>query len=373
MLKYKILLLLWFVLVSGAKAQLLRDEPAQQLVRQCIDKIYNFEFAAADPIIKTIRDRYPKHPVAPMLVSLKLYWQGTPLRSDKPVYQEYLRQLKQTLALAKTLLDKNEADPEGIFFALAAHSYLAMQVSEEGHYMEAMLEARKTYDYLKQGMKLKEVYPDFLMSTGLYNYYVVQYPENHPMVKPLMLFFSNGDKALGIGQLSKASQLGMFTKTEALYYLMHIYVKHEMQFAKALNCAAALTGQFPNNLFYALRHAELLVLNGRFDEANPVIGKLLLYPDKIFQSSGLVFKGIIAEKKDGNAETARGYYEKAIGLKAIERRYTSDYYAMAYAGLGRLAAKEGKKELAKAYYKKALDIAEYESIIREAKNYLKNG
>jgi Tfp pilus assembly protein PilF len=45
---------------------------------------------------------------------------------------------------------------------------------------------------------------------------------------------------------------------------------------------------------------------------------------------------------------------------------------MAYAGLARLAAREGKKEEARHSYRKALELAEYESTRREAKNYLKN-
>jgi hypothetical protein len=264
----KSVLVLW--VCGGActvsRAQLLRDADTQGVLRQTIDRIYNFQFAEADPLIATIRGRYPQHPVSPMLVALKLYWQGMPLRKEKPLYAEYLRQVHLTLQQANVLLDKDEHDPEGTFFALAAHSYLALQASEENQTMEALAEARKAYGYLRAGMKLTGTYPDFYLSTGLYNYYVVQYPQTHPAIRPLMLFFADGDKKMGLAQLETGAAKGIFTRTEALYYLVHIYAKHEMQWPRALAFSSRLHTQFPANLLFLMRHTEMLVLNGCYED-----------------------------------------------------------------------------------------------------------
>lgn len=370
----KFVLLSW--LCCGAytvsRAQLLRDADTQGLLRQAIDRIYNFQFAEADPLIGTIRSRYPQHPVSPMLLALKLYWQGMPLRKEKPMYAEYLRQVQLTLRLADALLARDERDPEATFFALAAHSYLALQASEEGQPVEALSEARKAYGYLRAGMKLTGTYPDFYLSTGLYNYYVVQYPQTHPAVKPLMLFFADGNKQTGLAQLETGAARGVFTRTEALYYLVHIYAKYEMQWARALACSSRLHAQFPANLFFLMRHAEMLVLNGRYDEAEPLAGQLAVLPDKVFQATAAVLRGLIAEKGHKDPAEARKQYAAALRLRAYDRRYTQDYYGMAYAGLARLAAREGKAEDARRFYRKALELAEYASTRREAKHYLKN-
>jgi predicted RNA polymerase sigma factor len=81
---------------------------------------------------------------------------------------------------------------------------------------------------------------------------------------------------------------------------------------------------------------------------------------------------MIAEKGPERPAEARKQYAAALRLRAYDRRYTQDYYGMAYAGLARLAVREGKTEEARHSYKKALELAEYESTRREAKNYLKN-
>jgi tetratricopeptide (TPR) repeat protein len=301
---------------------LLEDKDTQEKLREAINLIYNFQFPQAEPLIKTIRERYPQHPVYPMLMSLKLFWQGMPLRKENPLYPEYLDHLRKTLKQTSLLIDKSPHDPEATFFALAAHSYLALQASEEGQSMEVLAEARKAYGYLRAGSKLTQTYPDFLFSTGLYNYYVVQYPATHPAVKPLMVFFADGDKAKGLQQLEKAAGEGVFTRTEALFYLMHITVKHESQFSRALGYSSRLVTRFPGNLLYKMRHAELLVLNGRYREAVPLIREIQAHPDKVYQATAEILLGLIAEKSEKNVEKARGHFIRALRLKAYERRYT---------------------------------------------------
>lgn len=367
-------LLLWLCCgaYTAGRAQLLRDADTQGVLRQAIDRIYNFQFAEADPLIGTIRSRYPQHPVSPMLVALKLYWQGMPLRKDKPEYAEYLRYVHLTLRQADAMLDKDASDPEGTFFALAAHSYLALLAAEEGQTMQAFGEARKAYGYLRTGMKLTGAHPDFYLSTGLYNYYVVQYPQTHPAVKPLMVFFADGDKKTGLGQLETGAARGIFTRTEALYYLVHIYAKYEMQWARALACSGRLHAQYPANLLYLMRHAEMLVFNGRYDEAAPLAAQLAAQPDKVFQATAAVLRGLISEKGQQDPAEARKQYAAALRLRAYDRRYTQDYYGMAYAGMARLALREGKREEARHFYRKTLELAEYASTRQEARKYLKH-
>ena len=53
-----------------------------------------------------------------------------------------------------------------------------------------------------------------------------------------------------------------------------------------------------------------------------------------------------------------------------DERYTKDYYAMTYLGLGRISQRAGNKKRAEEMYKKALDIAENKGVIAEAKKNL---
>jgi tetratricopeptide (TPR) repeat protein len=121
-----------------------------------------------------------------------------------------------------------------------------------------------------------------------------------------------------------------------------------------------------------MRHAEMLVAAGKYDQAQPYIKQLLAQKHNMFQSAAYIFLGLIQERQHKNFAMARTHFQHAFKLSPPDKRYTQDYYAMAYAGLARMASKEGNKEAAKNYYKKTLDLAEYDGTIREAKTYLKN-
>lgn len=361
-----------FLIFSSVQAQLLTDTLAQQQIKQALDKIYNFEFASAERMITTVQKRYPRHPVSPMLQALYISWKHYPMDIRSQAYVTYQHYLREALEKNKTTFGEDTSNPEGIFFALSAHSYLSLVAAEEKDYMKALSEAKKTYAFMKEGFDLMNKFPEFFFSTGLYNYYVVQYPENHSVVKPFMFFFTDGNKELGLQQMEKSIHRGVFTRTEACYWLAHIYIKHDFKLQKALHYTQLLINKYPANSQYVMRHAEMLVANGKYEQAQPFIQQLLAQQNKMFHGAAYIFQGIIQEKGVKNHALARLNYQKAFTLGLNDKRYTKDYYAQAYAGLARIADKEGNKQSAREYYKKTLELAEYESTIREAKNYLKN-
>jgi tetratricopeptide (TPR) repeat protein len=356
----------------SAQAQLLTDTLAQRQIKLALDKIYNFEFATAENMISAIQNRYPRHPVGPMLQALHTFWKNFPIETKSQAYVAYQQYLWEALEKNKATFGEDTSNPEGIFFALSAHSYLAMMASEEKEYMKALSEAKKAYAFMKKGFELVSKFPEFYFSTGSYNYYVIQYPENHPVVKPFMFFFANGNKALGLQQMERSIHQGVFTRTEACYWLAHIYIKHEIKPQKALGYTQWLIDKYPANIHYVMRHAEMLVANGKYHQAQPYIKQLLAHPNKLFHGAAYIFGGIIQEKEENNHALARLNYQRAFNLGVADRRYTKDLYAQAYAGLARIADKEGNKQRAKEYYKKTLELAEYETTVREAKTYLKN-
>jgi hypothetical protein len=362
---------IWLASFS-VQAQLLTDTLAQQQIKLALDKIYNFEFTAAEGMIQSIQKSYPRHPVSPMLQALYTSWKHFPMDPKSQAYTNYQQYLRESLEMNKATFGDNTSHPEGIFFALSAHSYLSLVASEEKDYMKALSEAKKSYAFMKKGFDLMNKFPEFYFSTGLYNYYVVQYPENHPVVKPFMFFFTSGNKQLGLQQMEKSIHQGTFTRIEACYWLAHIYIKHENKPQKALHYTQQLINKYPANIHYVMRHAEMLIANGKYEQAQPYIQKLLAHQNKLFHGAAYIFQGVIQEKGVKNHALARLNYQRAFNLSVADKRYTKDLYAQAYAGLARIADTEGNKLAAKDLYRKTLELAEYDSTVREAKHYLKN-
>lgn len=80
------------------------------------------------------------------------------------------------------------------------------------------------------------------------------------------------------------------------------------------------------------------------------------------------FTGMLAEYADKDDKEATEAYQIALRLP-FNDPYTKEYHAFAYAGLARIAARANDQNRAKINYKKALAIAQYKSLIREAKGY----
>lgn len=344
------------------------DTSVQQAILKTLDHIYNFEFAEADDLIRQLRARYPQHPLGPILRATELELQYLPLHENKAATAQFIQAANQGLELSKKILQKNEDDPEGVFFALTAHSFLASLYNNQSESMKAVSESRKAYGYLKDGFKLSDKSPDFYFTTGLYNYYVERYPMDHPMVRPFMIFFDDGDMAQGLKQMDIAARKALFMRVSANYYLAHIYLKHEINPGRATVYTKYLADTYPANPLFGMIHAESLLLAGRYAEARPYVQRLKLMKNKLVPLAIGTFEGMLAEYADKDENKAAELYQAALKLPYNDP-YTKEYQAFAYAGLARIAARANDRPRAKGYYKKALSIAQYKGLIREAKAY----
>jgi hypothetical protein len=369
----KRLLLLIFCVFSSSTifAQLLNDTESKQLIIKGLDKLYNYEFKDADSFFQKVKTKYPKHPVSPLLSALQLQWQHLPVEKNPKILAQYIALLEKCQTLAEPLLNDHSRKAEGTFFMVASHGYIALVLNDKKDQVKAANEARKAYGYLKDGRKWTDKNPEFLFTSGIYNFYRVQYPETHPAVKPIMIFFEDGNKKLGLSQLEQAIQKSVFSRIEAAYYLTGVNLKYEANYAKALIYSTWLHERYPNNLLYTMRHAETLVFNGKYDEASALIPALKKSNDKVYVLAALTFEALIAEKSKKNDKQASESYNLVLKIQPTDR-HTNDYYAMAFAGLARIANRAGNPTRATDLYNKCLEYAEYNATKKEAKGYLDN-
>lgn len=355
---------------ASSFAQLLNDNESKQLIIKGLDKLYNYEFKEADTYFQGVKAKYPKHPVTPLLSALQVQWLNLPIEQNPKALNQYLALLEKCQLSAETLLQDPSKKAEAIFFLVASHGYIALVLNYKKEQVKAANEARKAYAYLKDGKQLTEKNPEFLFTSGLYNFYRIQYPETHPIVKPVMLFFDNGNKKLGINQLEQAVQKSVFSRIEAAFYLMGVCLKYESNYPKALLYSNWLHERYPNNLIYTMRHTESLIMNGKINEALPLIQQLKHTNDKVYLLAGNLFEGLISEKFKKNDKAAAEQYVNVLKMQPNDR-YTNDYYAMAYAGLARISIRAGNTKRAEELYRRCLEYAEYKSTVNEAENFLK--
>ena len=357
-------------IVHSSKAQILNDAATRQLISQGLDNMYSYDFKESAEIFQKIKVKYPQHPVFYTLMAIQTELMYFPLK-DYPAQQKtYLAYLNQSRVLAEAMLDKNEDDIEASFFELATLGYLAAYNADNQEFMKAVGVAKKAYSHLKKGLALTDKQPEFLYSSGIYNYYRVEYPETHPMIKSVIWMFADGNKKLGLQQLDLATRKTIFVKNEATFYAGYVFTKYESAFAKALTYNNILIEKHPNNLLYQMQRTEFLTAVGRYDEAEDFADKILKQKGLMFQCAGNIFKGLIAEKGKKDDKIAEVFLLKGVKLP-FDERFTKDYHALAYMGLARIAKRAGETDKMKEYAKKASKMAEYKSTLAEAKALLK--
>ena len=358
------------LIAYSSNSQILSDATTRQQISQGLDKMYSFDFKESAEIFQKIKAKYPTHPIFYTLMAIQTELQYFPVK-DYPAQQKvYLSYLNQSRNLAEAMLDKNEDDIEASFFELATLGYLAAHDADNQEFMRAVGVAKKAYSHLKRGLSLTDKQPEFLYSSGIYNYYRVEYPETHSMIKSVIWMFADGNKKLGLQQLDLATRKTIFVKNEATFYAGYVYTKYESNFAKALSYNNILIEKHPDNLLYQMQRTEFLTAVGRYDEAEDYADKILKQRGIMFQCAGHIFKGLVAEKAKKDDKTAEILLQKAVKMP-FDERFTKDYHALAYMGLARISKRSGEIDKMKEYAKRASKMAEYKSTLAEAKSILK--
>lgn len=367
----KQLLFLFILFPFFSFAQLLEDSQTQTELIKGLDKLYNLEFNTADTYFSPIKARYRQHPLYYLLEAIEIQWKNLPIEENPKALNQYLASLESCRVLAMQLAQKPDYKAEATFFLLASHGYMALASNYKKDYLKAVNQSRLAYGYLKDGFKFMKENPDFYYTTGVYNFYRIQYPITHPIVKPLMPFFENGNKSLGIQQLQLASTKAIFTRVEALLVLTNLYLKYEKNFVLGLQYAAQLYKKYPNNYTFRIRYVEALLFMNKFDEAQALIPGLLQKGGDVNNLSANFFSGYAAEIHQKNDKLAAKLYADALKYKP-NGRYTDDYYAMACLGLGRIMERINDKEKARYFYKRCAEYAQYTWVVADVTEKLKN-
>jgi tetratricopeptide (TPR) repeat protein len=358
------------VLNSVSQELILEDSILINRMNKTIDLIYNFEFDDAYLGIDTLEQQLGDHPALHLLRSMIFYWRDRPFKEDTDPFQEYQRELETAIELATSFQENEDLYEEGEFYILAGYGLLTDFYNSIGQRMKAVGSAKKAYNSLKEGFELKEKFPDFYFSSGVYNYYREKFPELHPFYKTFLWVFVNGDMEMGLEQLKVASEEGVFTQREALIYLFHIYLRYENKPDLALPYSQTLVKRFPGNTRFKCLFIESMIYNNNDSISKDMIDSLINHDDIFYQLAGNLFSGLISEKEE-KFEAARYYLRIALEKYEEMGREDGHYLSLIYTGMARLAVDQEDNDKARKYYKLALKTDPYVPVRTEAERFLR--
>ena len=362
----RVALLLFFFLSLRSQAQILQDPTAKAQITAGLTNLYQYDFRESTAIFTSLKAKYPRHPAPYLLLAMQWEQQYFPLKDHPAQGKNYLAHLEKAFELGKEMAERDENDLEASFFCTASLGFLAAYEADQHNFMSVVSYAKQAYSFLKIGLKNTDKQPEFLYSTGMYNYYSVAYPELHPVLKPFMFLFQDGNKRVGLTQLEAGTRRTTFVKNECLFYMGYVQNKYEGNPLRALAYNQILSDNFPNNHWYLLQRAELLTLTGKFEEAEPFIEKMEALKTPYYTGAAYTLRGMREEVERKDLNKAESWYLKSIAFP-FEERLTKDIRGLAYLGLTRIAYREKKPHLFRKYLRISEDFIEYKNSLIEHK------
>lgn len=349
-------------------------------VNEGIKQIYNIKFTEAEKTFRSVMADYPEHPAGRFFLAMIDWWKIL-LDPDNESYDEiFFQKLEDVIYQCDQLLDKNPKDVDALFFKGGSIGFRGRLRAFRESWLKAADDGREALPIVEEAASLDPNNMDVQLGFGIYNYYAEVIPNENPLIKPLMIFFPDGDKEKGIKQLKNTAFNGKFAKYEARYFLMTLYYRYENNATIADDYAKLLLDDFPDNPVFEKWRGRIAVRRGDYFLADSVFRSVLLKADKNYfgynrpnslrEAAYYVGNNL---KNNGQLDSAKIYFDKCIteSKKIDKEGEESGFQVNAILYLARMAESLNKKDEAIKYYEELLNIRDYGNSHSIAENSLK--
>jgi hypothetical protein len=364
------------------KGWLLLDKDIQTELDGAVANLYNSKHDQAEKQFRSLRRRYPQHPMPYFLMGLSQWWKIMPSNATNPLHDKlFFAYMDTAITKGERLYELDNKNYEACFFLAAAYGFDARLNAERHNLRKATVSSKRALDYLERSKEANGLSPEFLLGQGMFNYYAAWIADEHPWLRPILLLFPKGNRQLGLQQIRSVAANGFYTGPEARFFLLKILSsERENNPAAALQVARQLNTAYPDNGYFERCYAMLSFNNGEFRKCEQVSLDIL---DKLnrgmpgYEGFGgryaTYYLGWLNRNKYKNNSKAKEYFQRCIVFSEVTDQMGPGYYVHANYNLARIADEEHNVAAARRYFQVVMDKAERKSeIYTEARDYLKN-
>jgi tetratricopeptide (TPR) repeat protein len=370
-------LLFIFVFIS---AIIFAQKPGyDSLVKAGINQIYSIKFSEAEKTFKVLQREYPKHPAGKFFFAMIDWWKIILSEENEEQDDRFYDKIEETVDFCDEILDNDPNNVDALFFKGGAIGFRGrLQVMRESWFAAAN-DGREALPLVEQAYQLDPNNVDVKLGFGIYNYLAAVIPDKYPIVKPVMIFFPEGNKELGLKQLKEAASSGKYSKYEARYILVTFFYYFENDMNSAELYAQQLIESFPNNPVFERWRGRIAARKNETEVADSIFKDVLIKADKNYEGYNTPMVRREANyylgynlKNDGDLNTALQYFKKCIEeSKKIEEEGEESGFrinATLYSGTIFQTWKNFKE--AKKYYDKVLDMRDFRDSHKNAQAYI---
>jgi tetratricopeptide (TPR) repeat protein len=307
---------------------LISQQQIDGLVKEGLKYSYNFELEKAESIFNQIIKKYPDDPRGYHYKSSIYIWNYLG-NSEKTHFNNFLQLSSQAIEKAELVLDENEKNEIANYILGSNHGYRAIAFGKAGKYLEMIWASQKSNSYLKDVLKINPNNFDSYLGLGLFKFALSQVPSGFKWALNMIGFEGNQEE--GLDFLKKASEKGIFAKTEAEYYLSQIYSEFYYDFEKSSELLKNLSQKYPQNILFLYSLAVVDIKRRDLNSAEKLLTKLVKSDNKNFIQticfSNFLMGDVLFRKN--KFEEAKSFYKYFVTNSTIK-----DYYGIANYRLG---------------------------------------
>ena len=202
------------------------------LVTAGINQIYSIKFTEAEKTFQLLKKEYPKHPASRFFFAMIDWWKIILSEENEEQDDIFYDKIEETVDFCDEILDNDPNNVDALFFKGGAIGFRGRLSVLRESWFSAANDGREALPLVEHAFELDPNNVDVKLGFGIYNYLAAVIPEKYPVVKPVMIFFPEGNKELGLKQLKEAASSGKYSKYEARYILVTFFY----YFEKCFNC-----------------------------------------------------------------------------------------------------------------------------------------
>jgi len=372
------LYLLVFLLLLSNKNILPQSSNFDSLVTTGIKKIYSINFSDAEVTFRKLMADYPDHPAGRFFLAMIDWWRIL-LDLDVETYDElFFQKIEDVIYNCEQILDKEPNNVDALFFKGGAIGFRGRLRAYRESWLKAADDGREALPIVEQASLLDPNNLDVQLGFGIYNYYADVIPNRYPLLKPLMIFFPDGNREEGIEQLTNTALKGKYAKYEARYFLMTLYYTYENNPYKAEEFANMLVSDFPNNPIFEQWLGRISIKRGDYYSGSKIFASVMTKAEKNLPGYNTQKTKREASYYIGyqyritnQLDSAKYFFEMCASTsKEIDKKEESGFWINAYLYLGMINDQLNERDKAVKYYEKLLEMREYLNSHELAKKYL---
>ena len=152
------------------KGWLLLNKDIQTELDGAVHNLYNFKFDKAERQFRSLRRRYPEHPMAYFLMGLSTWWKIMPSNTASVQYDKpFFAYMDTAIVKAQRLYDADPTNYEASFFLSAAYGFNARLHAERRDWRKATVSSKRSLTYLQKSRAANGLSPEFAFGEGLFN------------------------------------------------------------------------------------------------------------------------------------------------------------------------------------------------------------